>query len=110
MCYYNVEFYFYEKSTLNINDELNNNQQQELEKWFSEQIYKLNKINKNEQLNYCAICSQKTSKLRIQTKKFENNYYNNFNRATGKYSNPEVSTEQMNLIDTAIQELKYKSK
>jgi len=57
MCYYNVEFYFYEKSTLNINDELNNNQQQELEKWFSEQIYKLNKINKNEQLNYCTICS-----------------------------------------------------
>lgn len=110
MCYYNVEFYFYEKSTLNINDELNNNQQQELEKWFPEQIYKLNKINKNEQLNYCTLCSQKTSKLRIQTKKFENNYYNNFNSATGKYSNPEVSTEQMNLIDTAIQELKYKSK
>ena len=37
-------------------------------------------------------------------------YYNNFNRETGKYSNPEVSTEQMNLIDTAIQELKYRSK
>jgi len=40
---------------LNINDELNklnDNQRQELEKWFAEQIYKLNKVNKNEQLNY----------------------------------------------------------
>ena len=55
MCYYNVEFYFQEASTLNINDELNklnNNQRQELEKWFAEQIYKLNKFNKNGQLNY----------------------------------------------------------
>ena len=36
---------------MNINDELNklnNNQRQELEKWFTEQIYKLNKVNKNE--------------------------------------------------------------
>ena len=48
MCYYNVEFYFQEASTLNIIDELNklnNNQRQELEKWFAEQIYKLNKVN-----------------------------------------------------------------
>lgn len=40
---------------MNINDELNklnNNQRQKLEKWFAEQIYKLNKVNKNEQLNY----------------------------------------------------------
>lgn len=168
---------------MNINDELNkfnNNQRQELEKWFAEQIYKLNKVNKNEQLNYVPYVTRKqvvwvdfgvnigqelnhsppaivlysrpnvgtvlvapltskknesdvvidigeiedfegfsyckiyqlraVSKLRIQTKKFENKYYNNFNRETGKYSNPEVSTEQMNLIDTAIQELKYKSK
>lgn len=46
----------------------------------------------------------------VENKKFENKYYNNFNRETGEYSNPEVSTEQINLIDTAIQELKYKSK
>lgn len=32
------------------------------------------------------------------------------NLKTGVYSNPEVSTEQINLIDKAIQELKYKSK
>lgn len=146
---------------MNINNELNklnNNQRQELEKWFAEQIYKLNKVNKNEQLNYvpyvtsivlysrpnvgtvlvAPLTSKKNesdvvidigeikdfegfsyckidqlraiSKLRIQTKKSENKYYNNFNRETGKYSNPEVSTEQMNLIDTAIQELKYRSK
>ncbi len=71
---------------MNINDELsklNNNQRQELEKWFAEQIYKLNKVNK---------------------------YYNNYNRETGEYSNPEVPTKQMNLIDKAIQELKFKSK
>lgn len=168
---------------MDINDELNklnNNQRQELEKWFAEQIYKLNKVNKNEQLNYVPYVTRKQvvwvdfgvnigqelnhshpaivlysrpnvgtvlvapltskknesdvvidigeikdfegfsyckidqlraiSKLRIQTKKFVNKYYNNFNRETGKYSNPEVSTKQMNLIDTAIQELKYRSK
>lgn len=104
---------------------MNNNQQQELEKWFAEQIYKLNKVNKNESdvvidigeikdfegFSYCKIDQLRAiSKLRIQTKKFENKYYNNFNRETGKYSNPEVSTEQMNLIDTTIQELKYRSK
>lgn len=62
MCYYNVEFYFQEESTLNINDELNkfnNNQRQELEKWFAEQIYKLNKVNKNEQLNYVPYVTRK---------------------------------------------------
>lgn len=118
---------------MDINDELNklnNKQRQELEKWFAEQIYKLNKVNKNEQRNYVLYVTRKQvvwvdfegfsyckidqlraiSKLRIQTKKFVNKYYNNFNRKTGKYSNPEVSTEQMNLIDTAIQELKYRSK
>lgn len=168
---------------MNINNELRKltiNQQQELEKWFIEQIYKLNKIAINEKLNYVPFVTRKQviwvdfgvnigqelnhshpavvlysrpnvgtvlvapltskqnesdvvinigkikdfegfsfckidqlraiSKLRIQTKKFENKYYNNFNRKTGEYSNPEVSTEQMNLIDTAIQELKYKSK
>lgn len=58
MCYSNVEFYFQQASTLNINDELNklnNNQRQKLEKWFAEQIYKLNKVNKNEQLNYVPV-------------------------------------------------------
>lgn len=43
---------------MNINDELNklnNNQRQKLEKWFAEQIYKLNKVNKNEQLNYVPV-------------------------------------------------------
>lgn len=168
---------------MNINYELkklNNNQQQELEKWFVEQIYKLNKVNRNEQLNYvpfvtrkqvvwvdfgvnvgqelnhshpavvlysrpnagtvlCAPLTSKqnesdviidigeikdfegfsyckidqlraVSKLRIQTKKNGDKYYNNFNRQTGIYSNPEVSSEQMDLIDRAIQELKYKSK
>ena len=46
---------------MNINDELNKlntNQQQELEKWFAEQIFKLNKVNKNElneeYLVYCV--------------------------------------------------------
>ena len=168
---------------MNINNELRKlaiNQQQELEKWFIEQIYKLNKIAINEKLNYVPFVTRKQviwvdfgvnigqelnhshpavvlysrpnvgtvlvapltskqnesdvvinigkikdfegfsfckidqlrdiSKLRIQTKKYENKYYNNFNRKTGEYSNPELSTEQMNLIDTAIQELKYKSK
>lgn len=168
---------------MNINDELNklnNNQRQELEKWFAEQIYKLNKVNKNEQLNYVPYVTRKqvvwvdfgvnigqelnhshpaivlysrptvgtvlvapltskqnksdvvidigeienfegfsyckidqlraVSKLRIQTKKHDGKYYNNLNLKTGVYSNPEVSTEQINLIDKAIQELKYKSK
>ena len=168
---------------MNINDELNklnNNQRQELEKWFAEQIYKLIKFNKNEQLNYLPYVTRKQviwvdfgvnigqelnhshpavvlysrpnvgtvlvaplsskhnesdvvidigeikdfkgfsyckidqlraiSKLRIQTKKFDGKYYNNLNLKTGVYSNPEVSTEQINLIDKAIQELKYKSK
>lgn len=168
---------------MNINDELNklnNNQRQELEKWFTEQIYKLNKVNKNEQLNYVPYVTRKqvvwvdfgvnigqelnhshpaivlysrptvgtvlvapltskqnesnvvidigeienfegfsyckidqlraVSKLRIQTKKHDGKYYNNLNLKTGVYSNPEVSTEQISLIDKAIQELKYKSK
>lgn len=62
MCYYDIEFYFQEVSNLNINDELNklnNNQRQELEKWFAEQIYKLNKVNKNEQLNYVPYVTRK---------------------------------------------------
>lgn len=168
---------------MNINDKLNklnNNKRQELEKMVYWAIYKLNKVNKNEQLNYvqyitriqvvwidfgvnigqelnhshpaivlysrpnvgtvlvAPLTSKKNesdvvidigeiedfegfsyckidqlraiSKLRIQTKKFENKYYTNFNRETGKYSNPEVSTEQINLIDTVNQELKYKSR
>ena len=49
-------------------------------------------------------------KYKIDLEYIENKYYNNFNRETGEYSNPELSTEQMNLIDKAIQELKYKSK
>ena len=168
---------------MNINDELNKlntNQRQELEKWFAEQIFKLNKVNKNEQLNYVPYVTRKqvvwvdfgvnvgqelnhshpavvlysrpnvgtvlvapltsksntsdvvidigeivnfegfsyckidqlraVSKLRIQTKKYENKYYNNYNRETREYSNAELSTNQMNLIDKAIQELKFKSK
>lgn len=168
---------------MNINTELeklNNTQKLELEKWFLEQIYKLNKVNKNEKLNYVPYVTRKQvvwvdfginigqelnhshpaivlysrpnvgtvlvvpltskpndspvildignikdfegfsyckidqiraiSKLRIQTKKHEDKYYNNFNLKTKKYSNPEVTTEQIKMIDNAIQELKYKSK
>lgn len=168
---------------MNINTELeklNNTQKLELEKWFLEQIYKLNKVNKNEHLNYVPYVTRKqviwvdfginigqelnhshpaivlysrpnvgtvlvvpltgkpndspvildigsikdfedfsyckidqiraVSKLRIQTKKHEDKYYNNFNIKTKKYSNPEVTTEQIKMIDNAIQELKYKSK
>lgn len=168
---------------MDINNELNKlniNQRQELEKWFAEHIYKLNKVNRNEQLNYVPYVTRKqivwvdfgvnigqelnhshpavvlysrptvgtvlvapltskpsksdvvinigeipnlegfsyckidqlraVSKLRIQTKKHDGKYYNNFNIKTGIYSNPELTTEQMNLIDSAIQSLKYKSK
>lgn len=168
---------------MDINTELsklNNNQRQELEKWFAEQIYKLKKVNNNELLNYVPYVTRKQvvwvdfgvnigqelnhshpaivlysrpnvgtvlvapltskpnesnvvinigeiknfkgfsyckidqlraiSKLRIQTKKYNGKYYNNFNIKTGIYSNPEVTSEQMNLIDKSIQELKYKSK
>ena len=168
---------------MDINTELsklNNNQRQELEKWFADQIYKLKKVNNNELLNYVPYVTRKQivwvdfgvnigqelnhshpaivlysrpnvgtvlvapltsksnesnvvinigeiknfegfsyckidqlraiSKLRIQTKKYNGKYYNNFNIKTGIYSNPEVTSEQMNLIDKSIQELKYKSK
>lgn len=47
---------------MSINDELNklnNSQRQELEKWFAKQIYKLNKVNKNEQLNYVSYVTRK---------------------------------------------------
>ena len=68
---------------------------------------KINKICKKN----CKIDQLRAiSKLRIQTKKYEGKYYNNLNLKTGVHSNPEVSTEQINLIDKAIQELKYKSK
>lgn len=50
------------------------------------------------------------SKLRIQTKKHDGKYYNNFSLQTGVYSNPELTSEQIDLIDNAIQELRYKSK
>ena len=183
ICYYIYNQITLGGFTLNINDELNKlnkNQKQELEKWFAEQIYKLNKVNKNDQLNYVPYVTRKqvvwvdfgvnigqelnhshpavvlysrpnvgtvlvapltskqndsdvvidigeienfegfsyckidqlrsVSKLRIQTKKHEGKYYNNLNLKTGVYSNPEVSTEQINLIDKVIQELKYKSK
>lgn len=168
---------------MNIIEELNKldkNKKQGLEKWFAEQIYKINKLNKSEQLNYVPYVTRKQvvwvdfgvnigqelnhshpavvlyskpnsgtvlvapltsksnlsdvvvnigkiedfeaysyckidqiraiSKLRIQTKKHKNQYYNNYNRQTKKYSNPKVSTEQIALIDKAIQELKFKSK
>lgn len=172
-----------EEFDLNINTELKKlaiNQREELTKWFTEQIYKINKVNKNEQLNYVPYVTRKqviwidfgvnigqelnhshpavvlysrpnagtvlvapltsksndsnaiidigkindfegysyckidqlraVSKLRIQTKRHNNKYYNNYNIKTGKYSNPEVTTEQIILIDTAIQELRFKSK
>lgn len=159
---------------------LNISNRSELEEWFKEQIYKIDKVNKNEQLNYVPYVHRKqviwvdfgvnigqelnhshpavvlysrpnvgtvlvapltsksnnsdviidigsikefegfsyckidqiraVSKLRIQTKKHNGKYYNNFNLTTKIYSNPEVTTEQMNLIDNAIQSLKYKSK
>ena len=168
---------------MNIQDELNKldkEQSQELEKWFMEQIYKLNKVNRNEKLNYVPYVTRKqvvwvdfgvnvgqelnhshpavvlysrpnvgtvlvapltsksneadviidigeikdfegfsyckidqlraVSKLRIQTKKHNGKYYNNFNLQTGEYSNPELTGEQMDLLDNAIQELRYKSK
>lgn len=168
---------------MNIDDKLDslrNNQRQELEKWFAEQIYKINKVNKNERLNYVPYVTRKqvvwvdfgvnigqelnhshpavvlysrpnvgtilvvpltskqnesntvinigkienfkgysyckidqlraVSKLRVQTKKYEGIYYNNFNVKDGTYSNPELTSKQMDLIDKAIQELKYKSK
>ena len=168
---------------MNIEEELNkldNTERKDLEKWFAEQIYKLNKVKQNEQLNYVPYVSRKqvvwvdfgvnigqelnhshpavvlysrpnvgtvlvapltsksneadviidigeikdfegfsyckidqlraVSKLRIQTKKYEGKYYNNFNLKTQTYSNPEVTAEQMDLIDNAIQELRYKSK
>lgn len=168
---------------MNIDDKLDslrNNQRQELEKWFAEQIYKTNKVNKNERLNYVPYVTRKqvvwvdfgvnigqelnhshpavvlysrpnvgtilvvpltskqnesntvinigkienfegysyckidqlraVSKLRVQTKKYEGIYYNNFNVKNGTYSNPELTSKQMDLIDKAIQELKYKSK
>lgn len=184
MLLYISKFYNRRCQFLNVKEELNkinnSDKQQELEKWFVEQIYKINKVSKNEQLNYVPFVTRKqvvwvdfgvnigqelnhshpavvlysrpnvgtvlvapltskkseanvvvnigkitdfegfsyckidqlraVSKLRIQTKMHNNKYYNNFNRKTGRYSNPEVSTEQMNLIDKSIQELKYKSK
>jgi mRNA-degrading endonuclease toxin of MazEF toxin-antitoxin module len=185
---YFICYHIYIKTTLggialNIDDELdklNTNQKQELEKWFAEQIYKLNKVSKNDKLNYVPYVTRKQvvwvdfgvnigqelnhshpavvlysrpnvgtvlvapltskknesnvvidigeikdfegfsyckidqiraiSKLRIQIKKCDDKYYNNYNRQTDTYSNPEVTAEQMDLIDNAIQELKYKSK
>lgn len=47
---------------MDINTELsklNNNQRQELEKWFAEQIYKLKKVNNNELLNYVPYVTRK---------------------------------------------------
>ena len=168
---------------MNVQEELNKldkTQREELENWFMEQIYKLNKVNRNEKLNYVPYVTRKqvvwvdfgvnvgqelnhshpavvlysrpnvgtvlvapltskanesdviidigeikdfegfsyckidqlraVSKLRIQTKKHDGKYYNNFNLQTEEYSNPELTSEQMDLIDNAIQELRYKSK
>lgn len=47
---------------MDINTELsklNNNQRQELEKWFAEQIYKLKKVNNSELLNYVPYVTRK---------------------------------------------------
>ncbi len=77
----------------------------------SDVVIDIGEIENFEGFSYCKIDQLRAiSKLRIQTKKFNNKYYNNFNRKTGEYSNPEVSTRQITLIDEAIQELKYKSK
>lgn len=49
---------------MNIQDELNklnDKQRQELEKWFMEQIYKLNKDSRNEKTKLCTLCYKKTS-------------------------------------------------
>ena len=46
---------------MNINDELNKlntNQRQELEKWFAEQIFKLNKVNKMNNLTMCLMLQE----------------------------------------------------
>lgn len=77
----------------------------------SDVVINIGEIKNFEGYSYCKIDQLRAvSKLRIQTKKYEGKYYNNLNLKTGIYSNPEVSTEQITLIDTAIQELKYKSK
>ena len=77
----------------------------------SDVVIAIGEIKDFEGFSYCKIDQLRAiSKLRIQTKKYECKYYNNLNLKTGVYSNPEVSTEQINLIDKAIQELKYKSK
>lgn len=77
----------------------------------SDVIIDIGEIKGFEGFSYCKIDQLRAiSKLRIQTKKYDGKYYNNFNIETGIYSNPEVSTEQISLIDKAIQELKYKSK
>ena len=77
----------------------------------SDVVIDIGEIVNFEGFSYCKIDQLRAvSKLRIQTKKYENKYYNNYNRETREYSNPELSTNQMNLIDKAIQELKFKSK
>ena len=74
-------------------------------------VINIGEIKNFEGFSYCKIDQLRAiSKLRIQTKKYNGKYYNNFNIKTGIYSNPEVTSEQMNLIDKSIQELKYKSK
>lgn len=76
----------------------------------SDLVINLGNINGFEKFSYCKIDQIKSiSKLRIQTKKHNNKYFNNYDSKTQTYSNPEVSTEQIQLIDNAIQDLKYKS-
>jgi len=77
----------------------------------SDVIIDIGEIKDFEGFSYCKIDQLRAvSKLRIQTKKHNGKYYNNFNLQTGEYSNPELTSEQMDLIDNAIQELRYKSK
>ena len=47
---------------MNVQEELNKldkTQREELENWFMEQIYKLNKVNRNEKLNYVPYVTRK---------------------------------------------------
>ena len=77
----------------------------------SDVVINIGEIKNFEGFSYCKIDQiRAVSKLRIETKKHNGKYYNNYNIKTGTYSNPELTTEQMLMIDNAIQELKYKSK
>ncbi len=61
-------------------------------------------------MSYCKIDQIKAiSRLRIISKYDGIKYYCNYNKEENKYSNPTVTTEQIKMIDKAIEEIKYKS-